>query len=85
MTTKALHKVKNKDAEMAFEMAMKLAGNELAQDEGFYGRVWDKCHTDQTIQSLVVRYLVSTSAYAPKALYNLHTRLAQLINTEGAK
>lgn len=77
--------VKNKDAELAFEMTMKLAGTEFAQDEAFQDKVWDKCHTDQNIQSLVVRYLVSTSAYAPKALYNLHTRLAELVSTEGAK
>lgn len=70
---------------MAFDMAMKLAGTELARDEAFQDRVWDKCHTDQNIQSLVVRYLVSTSAYAPKALYNLHTRLAELVSTEGDK
>lgn len=74
--------VKNKDAEMAFDMVMKLAGTELAQDEAFQDKVWDKCHADQNIQSLVVRYLVSTSAYAPKALYNLHTRLAEVLLEE---
>lgn len=72
--------VKNKDAEMAFDMAMKLVSTELAQDESFQDKVWDKCHTDPMITSLVVRYLVSTSAYAPKALYNLHTKLVEVVS-----
>jgi hypothetical protein len=68
-----------KDAEMAFDMAMKLVSTELAQDEDFRDKVWDKCQ-DEVVHSLVVRYLVSTSDYAPKALYNLHTKLVELVS-----
>jgi hypothetical protein len=77
--------VKNRDAETAFEMAMKLVSTELAQDKDFRDRVWDKCHTDPTIPSLVVRYLVSDFGYAPKALYNLHAKLVEVVSTEGTK
>jgi len=68
--------VKNLDAETAFEMAMKLVSN---PSEEVRQVVWDKCHKDETIQRAVSLYLYSSSDYAPKALYKLHTKLVALI------
>jgi hypothetical protein len=68
--------VRNKDAETAFEMAMKLVSN---PSEEVRQAVWDKCHKDETIQRAVSLYLYSSFDYAPKALYKLHTKLVELV------
>jgi hypothetical protein len=68
--------VRNKDAETAFEMAMKLVSN----PSGRVSRaIWDKCHKDETIQRAVSLYLYSSFDYAPKALHKLHTKLVELV------
>jgi hypothetical protein len=68
--------VRNKDAETAFEMAMKLVSN---PSEEISQAVWDKCHKDETIQRAVSLYLYSSFDYAPKALHKLHTKLVELV------
>jgi hypothetical protein len=68
--------VRNKDAETAFEMAMKLVSN---PSEEISQAVWDKCHKDETIQRAVSLYLYSSFDYAPKALHKLNTKLVELV------
>lgn len=68
--------VRNKDAETAFEMAMKLVEAPTAE---IRQAVWDKCHKDESIQRAVSLYLYSTPSYASQALYKLHTKLVALI------
>jgi hypothetical protein len=68
---------RNKDAETAFEMAMKLLNN---PSEEVQQQVWDKCHADEVIQRSVRLYLYSEPSYTPKALYNLHQKLAELVS-----
>jgi hypothetical protein len=68
--------VRNKDAETAFDMAMKLVSN---PSEEVRQAVWDKCHKDETIQRAVSLYLYSSFDYAPKALHKLHTKLVELV------
>jgi len=68
--------VRNKDAETAFEMAMRLVSNPTAK---ISQAVWDKCHKDETIQRAVSLYLYSSFDYAPKALHKLHTKLVELV------
>jgi hypothetical protein len=68
---------RNKDAETAFEMAMKLLNT---PSEEVQQQVWDKCHADEVIQRAVRLYLYSEPSYTPKALYNLHQKLAELVS-----
>jgi hypothetical protein len=68
--------VRNKDAETAFDMAMKLVSN---PSEEISQAVWDKCHKDETVQRAVSLYLYSSFDYAPKALHKLHTKLVELV------
>jgi hypothetical protein len=67
---------RNKDAETAFEMAIKLLTN---PSEEVQQQVWEKCHADKTIQHAVSLYLYSSPSYAPKALYKLHQKLAEVV------
>lgn len=70
---------RNRDAETAFEMAMKLmTTNGQSVSEQVRQSVWDKCHADTELQTLVSRYLVSDFSYAPKALYKVHQRLMEV-------
>lgn len=68
--------VRNKDAETAFEMAMKLVDVPTAE---ISQSVWDKCHKDESVQRAVSLYLYSSFDYAPKALHKLHTKLVALV------
>jgi hypothetical protein len=70
--------VRNKDAETAFEMAMKLVDTPTAE---ISQSVWDKCHKDESVQRAVSLYLYSTPNYAPKALHKLHTKLVELVQS----
>jgi hypothetical protein len=70
--------VRNRSAEMAFEMIIKLAGSQVI-DEARRQELWDKCHADRTIQDAVSLYLYSTGSYADKALHKLHKKLMEVI------
>lgn len=69
---------KNLNAETAYAMALKLIDN---PSEEVSKRIWDKCHADKAIQDAVSLYLYSTFDYAPKALYKLHTKLVELVQS----
>lgn len=70
--------VRNKDAETAFEMAMKLVEAPSAEVKQ---AIWDKCHKDEAVQRAVSLYLYSTPSYASQALYKLHTKLVELVQS----
>lgn len=71
---------RNRNAETAFDMAMKLVGgNGQEVSAEVRQSIWDKCHADTELQTLVSRYLVSDFSYAPKALYKVHQRLMGLV------
>ena len=67
--------VQNKDAEMAYLMAMKLLGD-VDKDKAI--QVWDECHENTQLQKLVSVYTYSTPSYAPKALHKVHTKLMEV-------
>lgn len=74
---------RNRDAETAFQMAMTLAtANGQSVSEGVRQSIWDKCHADTELHTLVSRYLISDFSYAPRALYNLHQRIMEIIKQE---
>ena len=67
--------IQNKDAEIAYLMAMKLLGN-VDKDKAI--QVWDECHANTQLQKLVSVYTYSTPSYAPKALHKVHTKLMEV-------
>ena len=69
---------RNRNAEMAFEMAVKLLGGSTALSEARLTELWDTCHSNTELQDSVSLYLASSSDYAPKALHKLHTKLAEV-------
>lgn len=72
---------RNKNAETAFAMAMKLVGGDTQQvSEETQQAIWDKCHADKSIQDAVQLYLYSTPAYQPKALYKLHQKIVEVVS-----
>lgn len=72
---------RNKNAETAFAMAMKLVGGDTQQvSEETQQAIWDKCHADKSIQDAVQLYLYSTPAYQPKALYKLHQKIVEAVS-----
>jgi hypothetical protein len=71
---------RNRDAEMAFEMALKLLGAESASSPGVRDTLWEKCHSDKALRDAVTLYLASSPSYAPKALYKLHTELVRVVS-----
>jgi hypothetical protein len=71
--------VRNRDAEMAFEMAVRLLstnGSQVTEEQR--QAVWEECHRNSNLQNRVVRYRVATSDYAPKALVELHRELMKV-------
>jgi hypothetical protein len=68
--------VRNRDAEMAYEMAMKLLGANTTEEQR--QSVWEECHRNKKLQDVVVRYRVATSDYAPKALVAIHRELMRV-------
>jgi hypothetical protein len=72
-TTKEFEMIgRNKNAEMAFQMAMKLvaeSGVELTDSQKW--QIWTDCHNDRTILDAVNLYLYSTPKYAEIALAKL--------------
>jgi len=68
---------RNKDAETAYAMAMKLLGATASSDA-----VWDECHSNAELQRLVSVYVYSTPQYAPKALHKIHTKLMEVFGNE---
>ncbi len=73
---------RNIDAETAFSMAMKLVeASGQSVSEQVRQSVWDKCHADTTLQTLVSRWVYSSFDYAPKALYKVHTRLMEVVQS----
>lgn len=70
---------RNKSAETAYAMALKLLGAEKnTTSNSSLAYVWGVCHDDQELQRLVDVYLYSTPSYAPKALHKVHTKLMEL-------
>ena len=65
----------NKDAEMAYLMAVKLLGDVNGEKAV---QIWDECHSNTQLQKLVSVYTYSTPSYAPKALHKLHTKLMEV-------
>lgn len=68
---------RNKDAETAFAMAMKLFGEEN-YSEHTKSAIWAECHSNKELQQLVSYYVYATPKYAPTALYNIHTKLVEV-------
>ncbi len=63
---------RNKNAEMAFEMAMKLvAENKTELTDSQRYQIWTDCHNNKTILDAVNLYLYSTPNYAEIALAKL--------------
>lgn len=74
-----LTKRKNRNASMAFEMAVKLITKEQFADKDYLNELWDKCHSDKDVLNAVNLYLASSSDYAPKALNKLNAELERLV------
>lgn len=72
---------RNKDAETAFAMAMKLLGEDNYTDYT-KSAIWAECHKNEELQRLVSVYVYSTPQYAPKALYKIHTKLMEVFVNE---
>lgn len=72
---KGVEMKQNKDAEMAYLMAMKLLGS-VSKDKAI--QVWDECHENTQLQKLVSVYTYSTPSYAPKALDKVQTKLMEV-------
>lgn len=71
---------RNKNAETAFAMAIKLVGGDSQQvSEEVKQAIWDKCHSDRSVQDAVQLYLYSTPEYQPKALYKLHRKIVEVV------
>lgn len=68
---------RNKDAETAFAMAMKLFGAEN-YSEMTKSQFWKECHENKELQRLVSVYTYATPSYAPMALYKVHTKLMEV-------
>jgi len=75
-----LTKGRNRNAEMAFEMATKLVTKEQFADKDYLNDLWDKCHADTAVLDAVNLYLASSSNYAPKALAKLHAELVRVVS-----
>jgi hypothetical protein len=72
---------RNKNAETAFAMAIRLVGGPTQQvSEEVQERLWDKCHADKSLQDAVQLYLYSTPAYQPKALHKLHQKIVEVVS-----
>jgi len=69
---------RNKSAETAYAMAVKLLGATEQTSKSSLAYVWRECHDSQELQKLVDTYLYSTPSYAPKALYKVHTKLMDM-------
>ena len=74
-----LTKSRNRNAEMAFEMATKLVTKEQFADRDYLNELWDKCHSDSAVLDAVNLYLASSFDYAPKALNKLNAELERLV------
>jgi|LakMenE18May11ns_1017448.scaffolds.fasta_scaffold9910598_6 hypothetical protein len=74
-----LTKGRNRNAEMAFEMATKLVTKEQFADKDYLNELWEKCHSDKDVLDAVNLYLASSSSYAPKAKAKLITELERLV------
>lgn len=74
-----LTKGRNRNAEMAFEMATKLVSKEQFADKDYLNELWEKCHTDSDVLNAVNLYLASSSDYSPKALNKLNLELERLV------
>ena len=68
---------RNKDAETAFAMAMKLFGEENYTDST-KSAFWAECHSNKELQRLVSLYVYSTPKSQLKALHNVHTKLVEV-------
>jgi hypothetical protein len=68
---------RNKDAETAFAMAMKLFGAEN-YSEHTKSAFWAECHNNKELQRLVSLYVFATPKSAPTALYNVHAKLVEV-------
>lgn len=69
---------RNRNAETAYVMAMKLLNDDTSRSD----EVWDECFANTELQDLVSVYLYSTPEYAPMALYKIHTKLMELFGNE---
>lgn len=74
-----LTKGRNRNAEMAFEMATKLVTKEQFADKDYLNTLWEKCHLDKDVLDAVNLYLASGTDYAPKALAKLNSELERLV------
>lgn len=68
---------RNKDAETAFAMAMKLFGAEN-YSEMTKSQFWKECHENKDLQNLVSLYVFATPKSAPSALYKVHSKLMEV-------
>lgn len=68
---------RNKDAETAFAMAMKLFGAEN-YSEHTKSAFWAECHNNKELQRLVSLYAYATPKSALTALHNVHTKLMEV-------
>ena len=68
---------RNKDAETAFAMAMKLFGADNYTDST-KSAFWAECHSNTELQRLVSLYVYATPKSQLKALHNVHTKLVEV-------
>ena len=68
---------RNKDAETAFAMAMKLFGEDNYTDST-KSAFWAECHSNTELQRLVSLYVYATPKSQLKALHNVHTKLVEV-------
>lgn len=71
--------VRNRDAEMAFEMAVKLISNGLPVAEETREKLWTACHSNQSLLNAVALYRACNSDYSDKALVKLHRELMKVV------
>lgn len=68
---------RNKDAETAYFMAMRLLGEENYTDSS-KSAIWKECHENKELQRLVSNYVYSSQRYATKALNKVHAKLMEV-------
>jgi hypothetical protein len=71
---------RDRDAEMALIMALKLLGAESANNAELVERLRAKCYADTQLRNAVAIYLASSPSYAPKARHKLDTELVRVVS-----
>lgn len=68
------------NAETAYQMAVRKVGYEnLTADRA--GQMWEECHANEELLSLVGSYIYSTPSYAPRAFEKIQEKLEECFGT----